>query len=1112
MAVLDTTEKLHIVDVPTFARLQIISKVCDIEFCYNTSDLRSLSTGGHVSEAMHHAAAQACYSTSACSPGSAWFIGRSSVLKVKINPWKQRIQLLASEHHYGDAIDLALTFYRGKGKGVSSLVLNNSESLKNASKKLVLSIFEEYLEVVQEDLTQLGVTLTKCIDACIELEEQDYLYTNVYENLSKISQVKIKFHEALEPFILSNKINSLNPILMADMLEYFKVCSKLDSFEKSVLHLDPINLDIHNSLILCNKHDMFEAIIFIYNCCLLDFTTPLNNLFAILRNQLVDKSKDHKSVGYILLMYISDCMIGNFKSPDRDFQIQIQNQVFNHVFCRHTPDGSDDESEYPRVKLMLLLDTREFLNVMALTFEHPQCLPIHQIVIDILLMVMVDSEGQAYTPLQIGHLFTFLARQFAKISDSFQLDQKYLEQALECLTTKDQYCHEEREQALLELILLTGTSCFNEDRLLELSETAEFYQVCEIIYEKRGAYDKVLYCYWSDSSRTDKVFNYIQHIMEGKEYSDNDKDKIRDTCISNIGKLVEINSESTANLILKDFSTELNTVVNILEGQPKTLYSFLQCVFDISKVDENEQSTISLDVHESYISLMCKFNPEFVCSYLKVANNYRLDPTLEICLIANLKDAAAYLYEKRGDLDNAFQLYYDAIDCRIRDNAPLFVGETLVTIIQFCQRNSHKVSDKIKESYWFSLIDILLQYGNDNESDQFVFDQIIEMQESLIDSMLGFVSPSKVLDKLLKDSRNLFKTFGDIKRLVGNMLDSVTYEEILLKSTINIVHSDLFSNMKQDKRHFNRGLAVTSNTCVVCSSIICTNDKELLIFSCGHTVHTECVKDQKFKYCNKCECQQDQKQHQTRGTEYQRYYSFTAPYQNTHFENWRKSVHDMRDESNKVDRLELLHELMEYERDDIDINAFFNTGISECFDGFEPPSTRSKTPDSVVPKSVRTRTPEPVLTRPLPQMKTPEPSPRDSYRQSYEQSYQNGRTQTPQQVPKNRSPKQPIQPKRSPIRSPKQPSPKQPSPKQPSPKQPSPKQPPARQPAQSNTNPFGSDPVPATNPNNPFGDGTESTTTTGYNDLNPFGEDTNPFSEDLNPFGESDSDNPNNPF
>jgi hypothetical protein len=74
-------------------------------------------------------------------------------------------------------------------------------------------------------------------------------------------------------------------------------------------------------------------------------------------------------------------------------------------------------------------------------------------------------------------LFTFLARQLAKPWCSLHVERQLFEQVVEFLTTDS--CststmghHEERQQALLELMRAGGLAHYDQDRLLKLADKA----------------------------------------------------------------------------------------------------------------------------------------------------------------------------------------------------------------------------------------------------------------------------------------------------------------------------------------------------------------------------------------------------------------------------------------------------------------------------------------------------------------------------------------------------------------------------------------------------------------------------------------------------------------
>ncbi|CAG14437.1 unnamed protein product, partial [Tetraodon nigroviridis] len=66
-------------------------------------------------------------------------------------------------------------------------------------------------------------------------------------------------------------------------------------------------------------------------------------------------------------------------------------RVLEFLIRRHSADSSDEEEVFPFIRTLLHLDTREFLNVLAMTFEDfkndKQALEYQQRIVDILLQV-----------------------------------------------------------------------------------------------------------------------------------------------------------------------------------------------------------------------------------------------------------------------------------------------------------------------------------------------------------------------------------------------------------------------------------------------------------------------------------------------------------------------------------------------------------------------------------------------------------------------------------------------------------------------------------------------------------------------------------------------------
>lgn len=119
---------------------------------------------------------------------------------------------------------------------------------------------------------------------------------------------------------------------------------------------------------------------------------------------------------------------------------------------------------------------------------------------------------------------------------------------------------------------------------------------------------------------------------------------------SQIEKLVEINKNKTAILVLdyvKD-EKEIDSMLKSIEDKPKTMYYLLHGFFVGSKTHKKDPSLSSINslenakdqkkqlflakntLQEKFIELMCRFEPEYVISYLKQLEGYRDEVVLQV--------------------------------------------------------------------------------------------------------------------------------------------------------------------------------------------------------------------------------------------------------------------------------------------------------------------------------------------------------------------------------------------------------------------------------------------------------------------------------------------------
>ncbi|XP_070570211.1 vacuolar protein sorting-associated protein 8 homolog isoform X2 [Ptychodera flava] len=890
LVTVDTTERLHVVDVRTEEELEVIDLV-DVELVYSSSYFKSLATGGNVSKALALAAENACYQSIVSYTGQLLFVGTKSVHVMTMRTWKERIDLLVKQNKFKEALTLALSFYTGKAKAVVGLIGSQQKRKAVVADKILDLLFtfvdlsmtqhcpeRGTIEVLERHFQEV---VPICVDYCLTLDRTDILFSTIFDKFGADMIAKGVFLECLEPYILNDKLVSITPTVMKEFVEHYELKGMLQNVEACIVHMNVSSLDIHQVVSLCWAHGLYDAILYVYNKGMGDYVTPLEELLWVLQaatsssKQLTD---EQIKLGNKLLVYISCCLAGRaypFGDIPEDIVRNVKESVFKCITTIHTKGHNEEEHVYPYLRTLLQFDTREFLNVLALAFEEPEfdssegMFPLsvqsRQRVVDILLQIMVESIG--FSPTQIGCLFTFLARQMAKHENSIIVNRLLFEQVLEFLSNpNDESRHEERQQALLELLNAGGLQQVNEHKLLKLAESAKFYRVCELLYDKRRQYYKILDCYLKDSARQHQAFSFIHGIMSEGFYAQEEKDALQQEAIKHLEELVTLDSKTTAQLILDDFTHSITDIAKKLESQV-VLYEFLKGVFDYkessgSAIYVREQAIIDPEVQEKYIELMCQYHINNVYNYVRNTENYRIEETLEIVRRYKLTNATAYLLEKAGDVQGAFGIMLETLQNKVRvfteitsqnneDKPDLAVSlsavkASLMVLVQLCQRNSPRLDETERQGLWFPLLDLMMaaQRKIKGSIPDAQLDEFKELTKHVLNSMMGYIALPAILQKTMQDPTYSSGKFGDMRELILGMLDTYNYERTLLRTTNSLLNHDLHWSLANLKQSVNKGMVPKGDVCHVCNKPYTypEEDENIIVFSCGHAYHLLCLR------------------------------------------------------------------------------------------------------------------------------------------------------------------------------------------------------------------------------------------------------------------------------
>ncbi|XP_028409020.1 vacuolar protein sorting-associated protein 8 homolog [Dendronephthya gigantea] len=886
IGLVDALERIHLMDVRNGEILETLD-LDSVQLVYSSSFFKSLSNGGNVSEALALASEHSCYQSVVGFNSQLLILGRQSIHLFTIRTWDDRISVFVNGNDFVGALKLALSFYNRTAKAVLGLIGSKEEKNMTVARmieNLIRRYVDKMLEMIPEnkDLESLRSyfkeNIPVCIDYCVAIGNIELLLSNIYDKFSSVELTKEVFLESLQSYIEEDRLVSLTPIVMKDFVGHYQKMGRLKDVERCLVHLDLVNLDIDQTVKLCWKYELYDAVIYVYNRGMADYGTPLEELLRILKetsDSQVHLNESTHELGYKLLVYISSCFAGRAYSVGNipeELVKPVREQVARTLLKPSMVDSSNGDT-YPNIRTLLEFDTAEFLNVLSLAFEEADfdedcgvinCVAGRQRFIDVLLEVLVQGTG--FTPIQVGSFFTFMARQMAKHS-KISLNKVLFEQVLEYLSNpEDMVRHNEREQALLELLDSGALRQFDEERILVLAENGKFYQVCEILYIRRRQYGKVLSCYFRDQSRQNQAFEFVKLKMTDDSYTDLDRAELKQTVLENLLEFVAVDTRRTAHMIMAYFPDSLKWAIQKLEDQRQILYNFLKSVFDISESSLSKfEPPSDATTNETFIELMCEFESLAVYPHLRSSNNYRLQETLEIVKRFDIIDATAYLLEKSGDVKGAFALLLQALEKCVKNVDQGFINRvnskemsmalttcktTLLVIIQLCQRNSRRMDEYERENLWFPLLEVVMSPQRkltDMTSDHFL--AFKDLTRHVLNSMTGHISLPMILQKIMQDPTYNSGKFGEIRELIMGMLDTYSYEETLLTTTNHLLASDLHRSLSHMKGLLNRGVKPRHSICQLCQRPILMGEtsskhSDLIIFRCEHCCHTECLRNE----------------------------------------------------------------------------------------------------------------------------------------------------------------------------------------------------------------------------------------------------------------------------
>lgn len=655
---------------------------------------------------------------------SLYLLGPTHLVVSRLLPWKERVQVLRKGGDWMGAFNMAMMLYDGQAHGVFDL----PRALENVQKtimpymvELLLAYVDEvfsYISVaVKEKMEQLndsGVSVNSeikeqytrvggvAVEFCVHINRTDILFDQILSRFQSVQQ-KETFLELLEPYILKDMLGSLPPEIMQALVEHYSTKGWLQRVEQCVLHMDISSLDFNQVVRLCQEHNLYGALIYLFNKGLDDFRTPLEELLRVFRN---NNSENAPSLGYRMLVYLKYCFSGLAFPPGHGSlppaRLPSLRMELIHLLLEDSNAPSSwgltclsSTKAYKNLYHLLELDTEATLDVLKCAFidSRSQCQDLIQNTVDVLAIVLETSKTQPEiiwpSKDDIGRILDFISH-FVACGEA-KISKEILTQTFEYLTldnieSKSLDFLKNREKQVLALLEVVPETDWDDGYLFDMCEKAQFYQVCGFIHDSKQQYISAIDSLMKDVDEPVHAFSYISNLLQN---SDKRPDSLEAQVISRIPNLVQLCREGTVFLVVQHLFQEFQQILVELKSHPKSLFlylktvieahskgtlnfsslrvknqnqnqnqndrlhDFLQRISDFPKFLRDNPLHITDEITEMYLELLCEYEPKSVLHFLETCESYRVDHCLRLCQEHGIIDAAAFLLERVGDVGSA---------------------------------------------------------------------------------------------------------------------------------------------------------------------------------------------------------------------------------------------------------------------------------------------------------------------------------------------------------------------------------------------------------------------------------------------------------------------------
>ncbi|KAI9783449.1 MAG: Vacuolar protein sorting-associated protein 8 [Peltula sp. TS41687] len=658
---------------------------------------------------MHGVVADAFFASFRVYKGRMFLLGVNETSMGALCNWAQRLSIPTEDGDFIGAIRLAISYFDGEVDRLTIGLPDDDKARHELVQGKLLDVLSGSLKhafrrsknrnIEHEENAELQELSSACISACTKLNAFDFLFDDVYEAFEQNSSEAI-FLESLEPYILSGQISSAPPSVIKSLIEHYKMRNSDTLLEEMICRMDTTTMDIDQVTTLCKRHNLYDALIYVWNQALGDYITPLVELlsFLVALSNMTVASDEPSSIQSAmdnaekLFPYLSYTLTGRVyptgANRAEEDALRAKSELYSFIFAGKTvswrkvrgkamltQQSNQPEPSFPYLHLILSFDAASFLSALNEAFEDTflngtpddstngiranDMVDIQtagqkinrQYIVSILLEVMSSDD---FTSEQTIYLNMFIARNLPKFPQFILLSGTTLHQVLVGLCDYPNEGLAEDCQLSVEY-LLSMYHPSDLDTLIALFERARFYRVLKLLYKAEREYGKLLHVYFGDPENQDEVFVCIEDFFRTKgSTKDRQLHDVREVIKSYASSFLSIDITKTAKVVDKHASDSHEVYLEALEEDSQGQYIYLRTILD-PPLKGRMEGRRRFGFVEQFVRLMCRYDPSHVVDYIGFlqSGDLRLEHVLPAMEGEGIVDAAVVLMVREGHVRDA---------------------------------------------------------------------------------------------------------------------------------------------------------------------------------------------------------------------------------------------------------------------------------------------------------------------------------------------------------------------------------------------------------------------------------------------------------------------------